>query len=286
MKWFLSSFLLIFILSVGFFCKSYFDLYRDLNIHATEITSNSPLLQKAELKYHLGHDGQKIAFYSFPVKKPKAAIILVHGYSNPGGKNQMLDHVDYLNKAGYSAYLLDLRSFGDSDGKKISLGTKEWLDLLSFYDYLRLLPENKNLKIGYLGFSMGASASITALAQSGKGDFLIASVPFSSPESLYSFRLKQNQVFSFFTKLALRAQLGFNYPQYSAINNISKIRVPLLIFQATKDEYVNQNDAQDLYNLANSPKEFWQADSGHDIHSTLPQDFQQHVLTFLNKNLN
>jgi len=281
MKWFCYSFLLIFVLSIGFFCKSYFYLYRELNIHATEINSNSPLLQKAELKYHLGHDSQKIAFYSFPVKKPKAAIILVHGYSNPGGKNQMLDHVDYLNKAGYSAYLLDLRSFGDSDGQKISLGTKEWLDVLSFYDYLRLLPENKNLKIGYFGFSMGASASITALAQSGKGDFLIASVPFASPESLYSFRLKQNKVSSFFTKLALRTQLGFSYPQYSAINNISKIHVPLLIFQATKDEFVNSQDAKNLYDLANSPKEFWSADSGHDIYATLPQEFQQYVLSFL-----
>ena len=209
MKW-LSYFLItILILFLGLFYKSYSDLHQELNIHAAEINSDSPLLKTAKTEYLTNSDHQKIAYFSFPVKKAKAVVISVHGYSNPGGKNQMIAHVDYLNRAGYSVYLPDHRSFGDSDGQKISLGTKEWQDLETVYNYVHSLPENKNLKIGYLGFSMGAVSAINSVAKTGKGDFIIAVSPYSSVNSMYQFRLKPgNFLSSALLKLAIFAELG------------------------------------------------------------------------------
>jgi len=286
MKWYLYLIIIILILSLGIFYKYYSEFNTQINLHFTEDKSDSSLAKTAVTKYFISSNHQKLAYWYFPVKNAKAVLILVHGFSNPGGKTQMIPHVEYLQKAGYTTIVPDLRAFGESEGQKIYLGTQEWRDLVDVYNLVASFPENKNKKIGYLGVSMGASSAIAALGQSQKGDFLIASVPFKSPDSLAEFRLKDNKYLPIlwpFMKIAGLVELGQNYSQYSAINNIAKIHVPVLIFQAQKDEFINKQDPQDLYNLANSPKYFWSADSPHDIRYNLPTDFEQHVLSFLAK---
>ncbi len=286
MKWFFCFLVVFFIYFLLNFNKSRSFIHRELNIHPSQIESDSPLLYQAKTKYVYNSDNQKIAFYSFPVRKPKAIIILAHGYSNPGGKNQMLSHVAYLNEASYSVYLLDFRSFGESDGQKIYLGSKEWQDLESLYNYISSLSENYGKKIGYLGFSMGAVSAVNSVAKTGKGDFIIAVVPYASIDSLFQFRLKKN-IFSsfFFTKAALIAELGTDSQKISPENLISKIEIPIIIFSAKNDTQINPSDPEKLYNLINTnlQKEFWQADSDHNIFSTLPDEFEQHVLSFLAK---
>ncbi len=286
MKWFLYFLITLLIFFLINFNKSRSFIHQELSIHPSQIETDSPLFYLANTEYIYNSDNQKIAYYSFPVRKPKAIIILAHGYSNPGGKNQMLGHVAYLNEASYSVYILDFRSFGESDGQKIYLGSKEWQDLESLYDHLGSLPENRGRKIGYLGFSMGAVSAINSVAKTGKGDFIIASVPYASIDSLYQFRLKEN-IFSsfFFTKPALVVELGTDSQKITSENLISKVEVPIIIFSAKNDTQVNPNDAKKLFDLikTNLNKEFWQADSDHDIFSTLPDEFQQHVLSFLAK---
>ena len=284
MRWLTYLCFSLLVLLLGFSLKSWSSLYQELNIHATQTTTTSRQAIYAKTEYLENSNHQKIGFWYFPVNKPKAVIVLVHGYSNPGGKNQMMGHVEYLNHAGYSALAVDLRSFGSSDGDQIFLGTKEWQDLETVYDYLFSLPENQNVKIGYLGFSMGATTAINSVAKTGKGDFIIASVPYASVESLYKFRLNQNNSLSFLPiKIAILAKFGLSSPKTSPQALISKIYVPITIFSAQNDTYINHKDAQLLYNLANEPKEFWQTETNHDIFSALPEDFQQHVLSFLDK---
>lgn len=278
---------LVFILvpSLGIFYKCLSEIKIQLEIHSVEDKSSSPLAS-TEVKYFENSRHQKMAYWYFPVKNSKAVVILAHGFANPGGKVQMLAHTEYLKKAGYTTIIPEFPSFGDSEGHQIYLGTREWQDLVDTYNLVKSFPETKDQKIGYLGVSMGAAASITALSQSQKGDFLIASVPFKSPDSLVEFRAKDYKNSSLlkpFIKLALITELSPGYSQYSAINNIKNVHVPLLIFQAAKDTNVNSSDAKDIYDLANSPKDFWSAPASHDIHYDLSKDFQEHVLSFLAK---
>ena len=277
---------IILLLSLGVFYKSRLELRRQIYIHSIQDKTDSPLAKNAEVKYFQSSNNQKLAYWYFPVQNPKAVVILAHGFANPGGKSQMIVHAEYLKKAGYTTIIPDLQSFGDSEGQKVYLGVKEWQDLVDIYNLVKSFPENKDKKIGYLGVSMGAASSITALAQSQKGDFLIASVPFKSPDSLIKFRLKDNKFLSIiwpFIKLVEKSEFGNDYLNYSAQSNITKIHVPLLIFQASQDEFINAQDPKDIFLLANSPKELWVADSSHDIHYYYPQDFEQHVLSFLAK---
>lgn len=274
------------IVPIGIFLYAWNNLHEQLNFHALEDLGSSPLAKTAKTHYLVKPDGSKLAYWYFPVKKPKAVVILIHGYSNPGGKGQMAGHVEYLQKAGYSTIVPDLRSFGQSDGTKITLGVTEWQDVLAVYDYAKSLPENNGKKVGYLGVSMGATTAIVTQGYTGKGDFVIASVPFNGFSSLFAFRLS-NQPFAKiiypFLRLAGYFELGIKYRRFTPFELISHINVPIAIFSAAKDESVSSADSGQLFSMANEPKEYWQADSGHDIFATLPDQFQSHVLAFLKK---
>jgi alpha-beta hydrolase superfamily lysophospholipase len=279
-------FICIIVLST-LFAYSLFRLHTKLHVHASEDTAQSPLLSLAKTEYVRTRDGQKVAYWYFPVKNPKAVIIIVHGFSNPGGKVHMLKHAEYLREAGYSTALLDLRSFGESPGKKVSLGVNEWKDVEAVYDRMKSLKENKEKKIGFLGFSMGAATVLTTAGYTGKGDFVIASVPFSDFNSLLHYQTQKAglppAIFYPFLKLSAYVELGLHHDTFTPLHNNHAIKVPVFFISATKDQEVNPHDAKFLYEKANTPKEFWEADSPHDVYGTYPEVFRKKVLAFLEK---
>lgn len=282
-------FLLIFLL--GIFIYSWYELRSSLKL---SVFLKKPILNKGIKlikKIITSSDGMKISTWYVPSKNPKAVVILVHGYNGRKGENEgkasMLKHAKYFNEAKYSTILIDLRSWGKNIGTKVTLGVNEYKDVEAAYDYAKSLPENKGKKIGFLGKSMGGVTSIITKGITGKGDFVIALTPYASFSSLFSFRIKQKGFYSPFflpfVKLAAFFELGFNYETFAPINLIKKIDVPIFIVAANKDESVSRTDGKYLFDNANFPKEFWQADTAHDIFKENPLEFKKKVLSFLSK---
>ena len=278
--------LLLFI--VGIFVYTWYELHSKLKLH---IGLKNPKLSKdlkLIKKYLKTKDGIRIASWYMPVKNPKAVLILVDGYKEfDEDRVRRFDHAEYLRKAEYSTLLIDLRSFGKSEGNKITFGVNEWKEVETAYDYMKSLAENKNKKIGFLGISMGGVISIITSAITGKGDFIIASTPYANFKSLFDFRIRKRGLPSFMFLFVLRAvalfELGFNYEYYTAINMVKKVRVPILITSAKHDQVVNANDAKYIYDKANAPKEYWQINTSHRAFKDNPLVFQKKILAFLSK---
>jgi len=279
---------LLLLIFLGCFIYIWHELHVKLNLH---IDLKNPRLIK-HLKFIRKDirtsDGVKISSFYIPVKNPKAVLILVDGYKEEEeDKIRMFDHAEYLKKAGYSCILIDLRSFGESTGRKITFGINEWKDVEIAYDYMKSLPENKNKKIGFLSISMGGVISIITSAITGKGDFIIASTPYASFKSLFDFQIRKRGLPSFLflplLRIAALFELGFNYEHYTAINMVGKVNVPIFITSAIHDQVVNFNDARDIFDKANNPKEYWQTNTSHGIFKDNPKEFQKKVLTFLSK---
>lgn len=279
---------LVILLILGLFIYTWYEFHAKLKLH---IDLKNPKLSK-DLKFIKKDlktsDGVKISSWYMPVKNPKAVLILVDGYKETDeDKIRMFGHAEYLKKAGYSTLLIDLRSFGESEGNKITFGINEWKEIEAAYDYMKSLPENKNKKIGFLGISMGGVISIIAKGITGKGDFIIASTPYANFKSLFDFRIRKKKLPSFPFLLILRIvalfELGFNYEYYTAINMVGKVRVPIFITAASKDKILNSNDAKLIYNKANTPKEYWQTNTSHRIFIDNPKVFQEKILGFLSK---
>lgn len=276
------------LLILGFFIFTWHEFHIKLNLHIDLKNQKISGDLKPIKKYLKTSDGLRIASWYMPVKNPKAVLILVDGYKETDEeKIRMFGHAEYLKKAGYSSILIDLRSFGESDGNKISFGVNEWKDAQAAYDFVKSLPENKDKKIGFLGISMGAVISIVTQGITGKGDFIIASTPFSSFKSLFDFRIRKKGLPSFLFLPILQTgaifELGLNYEYYTAINMAAKINVPILITSAKNDKHVNSNDARSIYDKINSPKEYWQTNTPHRIFTNNPEEFKKKILSFLSK---
>lgn len=232
-------------------------------------------------------DNVSLSGWYIPVIQPKAVVILVHGRAlKNGGKSMMLPHANYLYKNNYSTFLFDLRGYGESQGNTVGFGEKEWQDVAAAFTYVASMNENKKIKIGFLGISLGATVSLIASGKENIGDFVIASTPYKTHSSLFAYQVDNEHVFPKFIfsislQLAASIELGFGYWLYNAGSFISRIKAPIFLISARKDLLVNPKDAWNLYSLANKPKEYWEADSSHDVFGKLPEEFENRILNFL-----
>lgn len=91
-----------------------------------------------------------------------ATIILTHGYG--GNQDETLPVVATLAAAGFSVFTYDLRGCGQSGGA-VTLGALEQDDLRSVIDAVASRPDVDPERLGALGFSMGAAATVLAVAE-------------------------------------------------------------------------------------------------------------------------
>ncbi len=235
-----------------------------------------------ETKSYKNEKGISLEGWYVPVKNAKAIVIVVHGYRDV--KNTVSVHAQYLNKAGYTAFLIDLSS--DLPGAKTTLGVEEYKDVVAAYEFMKSMPEHKDKPIGFFGGSMGASACITAAGKTDSGDFIIASVPFANFTSLFIQRIKLEKLPTIllpFVKIANAIELGINYESFAPEKYIKNIKKPLFIIASANDIKVNGHDAYALFQKANEPKDFWKANAQHDVYKDLPEEYARRIVAFLDK---
>lgn len=277
----------IVIICIGLFVGALINIDKTVNtpVLATPIPAQYADMKPVEVAF-ASADGNKLSGWYFKAEEPKGVVIVVHGLSeSTGGKSSMIAHAKYLNDAGYSAFLIDLRGFGESKFSKISFGTQEWKDVEAAFYEVKKYPENKNLKVGFLGHSMGGAAVIIAAGRAQIGDFVIADVPFASPEK---FLKKQSQTRGLaimypFVAAAARYELGAEYSNITAEKYIGEVKTPVLIIGGIHDSAVDPQDAEDLYKAATTQnKTLWMSPYTHNTYEDGPRDFEYKVLTFLN----
>lgn len=101
------------------------------------------------------------------VTQPAKTVIIQHGIRSSKASYQVLMSAGMLHQNGFNTVMIDLRDHGVStveDGR-VSIGTKEYIDVMSLVDWL---IENKSIpesKIGMLGNSMGAGTAAISFGQ-------------------------------------------------------------------------------------------------------------------------
>ncbi|GAC1630562.1 MAG: hypothetical protein NVS4B7_18990 [Ktedonobacteraceae bacterium] len=91
-------------------------------------------------------------------------IILTHG--TPGNRVSMISRAAFLHNHGLNVLLFDFQSYGKSQGEVSTLGLVESADILAAIAYLHSLQATMFSKIGVLGLSMAATASVLAVSRS------------------------------------------------------------------------------------------------------------------------
>ena len=126
-------------------------------------------------------DGLKLAAWFIPRedgRRDAPAILLLHGY--PAEKSDMLPLASRLYKH-FPILLLDLRSFGDSEGAYTTLGVRERDDVKRA---VRFLKEEGAPAVGVFGFSLGGAVGLTTAAEDSRVRAVAAYAPFSDLRTL------------------------------------------------------------------------------------------------------
>jgi dipeptidyl aminopeptidase/acylaminoacyl peptidase len=212
------------------------------------------------------------------------AVIIVHGFSPDHGKAERLDVALALQKKGFPVLLIETRGVGQSEGNTTTFGLKEWEDLEGAYDFLAALPENRHRRIGFLGHSLGGSVALIEVAETGKGDFVIAACPFESYDRVFTFKARQAgwpaPLGTLILQVSATLELGPAYARHSPSVLIDKVRVPTMIVWSTADTVIGQDQGERLFARGHEPKVGLPLNAPHDDVCDNPE-FVKEAVAFL-----
>jgi len=195
-------------------------------------------------------DGLMLQGWLMEGDETKPTIILCHGLFR--SRQEGLERGSALNQRGFSVLLFDFRNHGESDGKSVSLGFLERLDVLGAYDFLKETKGKQRFVL--LGISMGAVAAIHAA-----GDFqqdleaVIADSPFRSLNETISYHTESMLALpSFpFADIFVWNFTRINGYQPEDLNTLKALQgldaIPVLLIYGREDSRVPASAAQEIF---------------------------------------
>ncbi len=229
----------------------------------------------------------------FESRNSTKTVILAHGYRNNRLQfgEQTLDMIKVFLLNGYNVLAFDFRNSGLSEGKMTTVGFYEEDDLLGAVKYVKS-QNSKNIIL--LGFSMGASTSILAAADSKDVDAVIADSPFSDLGSYLDGNLSVwsplPSIFNGITLMSVKTLLGIDPSSVSPKNAIGRIAPrPVMFIHSKADRDIPVSNSAELYRIysaaAGNNTEFWQLENaGHaKAYTSSPKEYMDRVLKFLEK---
>lgn len=191
-------------------------------------------------------DNVKIHAWWIPARNARGNILVCHG--NAGNISYRLEKIDVFYKLGLNVLILDYRGYGKSQGTPSEQGT--YLDAQAAWQFLLdkgIPPEN----IIIMGRSLGGAIAAN-LSYHKQPKVLILESTFTSVPEL------GQQVYPWLpVKYLARIQ-------YNTRSIISQIKCPILIIHSREDDIIPFNNGEQLFQLAQEPKEFLEIKGSHN----------------------
>jgi len=232
----------------------------------------------------------RIASWFFPGER-RATILLSHGYGD--NQIQMLPYADFLVRQGFSVLTYDMRNRGRSGGDAVTLGALEAPDILSAVDYLTTRPDVDPDRIGAMGLSLGASATILAAASDSRikavvDDSGFSDAPAAIRSSFQHFIGLPPFPFAPLTVALVRLRTGIDVNRIRPVDVIARISPrPLLIVHCLNDKTLPPDNSERNFAAAQEPKHLWLISAcGHtDGLATAGPEYERYVGGFFQEGL-
>ena len=234
------------------------------------------------------HDGLKLFGRYYHIADGAPLDIGFHGYRS-SWLTDFAGGSELSFQMGHNLLLVDERAHGNSEGKTISFGIQERLDVLSWTEYAveRFGPE---VKILLYGISMGAATVLMAsdlpLPENVKG--IVADCPYSSALDIIQHVGKNmpipNCLIKPFVILGAKIYGGFDIRETTAQKAVAHAKIPILIVHGEKDGFVpaQMSDITDKNPKLISRYTFPEADHGISYLVDTPR-YRKLVTEFVNK---
>lgn len=201
--------------------------------------------QNTEIVKITSFDGLQLAARVLDCEKPRAAVILVHGYrSHP--VNDFSCVFEFYTKMNFAIIAIDHRAHGISEGKHIGFGVTERYDIV---DWAKYAGERwSGVPVVLDGVSMGG-ATVMMGAGVGYPDnvrAIIADCGYTTPGAICRKVLKQwfhlpPFPIYYAAKLFVRLFAGYNLDGASSRESLEKLKgknIPVLIAHGKADDFV------------------------------------------------
>lgn len=212
-------------------------------------------------------DGLTLPAWYMPALKEHSVnktILLVHGRG--ASRHEGMRYAKPLTSSGYNVVAIDMRHPRQGEGIISTMSFYERNDVIGAVNYIETRTPNND--IGIMGFSMGASTSIVAMAE----DQRIKSGIFNSGFANATDVLAENAAVMYgvpryplmptvMSLVELRS--GTDTDLINPETYIPKISPrPVFIMHGTADETVDFSHGQRLFEAAKQPKDFWIVEGG------------------------
>jgi fermentation-respiration switch protein FrsA (DUF1100 family) len=193
---------------------------------------------------------------------------MMHGYRSTPVFDFGASAKDFASR-GFTLCMPCQRAHGDSEGRHLTYGIKERYDALEWCRFLaKRYPE---LPILMCGISMGSStvlmASSLALPENVVG--IIADCGYTTPAEICKKVLKTDLHLPAFplyytSHLFTRVLAGFSFGDVSALEEVSKTKLPVMVIHGRDDAFVPFEMGERIRDAVKSPCFFVAADgAGH-----------------------
>jgi uncharacterized protein len=205
-------------------------------------------------------DGLRIAGH-YLAGSNGATLLLSHGYGR--SHEEMIPHAAYLNRRGYACLLFDQRSRGRSEGKLVSAGALERLDVIAALDYVVGRPEADPSRIGAFAVSGGAAATLLAAAEDERIRAVAVEACFRNIRSVVASSFKHFTGLPAFpfadaTVKVAELRLGYSADVLAPERAVARISPrPILFMHGEEDHAIHPSASQHMFALAGEPKELW-----------------------------
>ncbi len=214
------------------------------------------------------------------------SVLLLHGVG--ANRTSMLERARFLHRLGFTVLAPDLQANGESPGDHVTFGARESLDAAASMTFLRgTMPAER---VGVIGISMGGAAALLGPGPLDANAFVLESV-YPTIRQAVSDRLSTwlgplGGVARLFTPAVLHFvgdEAGVRETELRPIDQIARLRAPLLFLAGTADPYTPIAEAESLYAHAPAPKTYWPVQgAGHeDLYAYDKIEYERRVGGFL-----
>lgn len=187
-------------------------------------------------------DGLTLSGRYYHAKDGAPLAIGFHGYRSCW-LTDFCGGADIAFQMGHNVLLIDQRAHGKSEGRTITFGIKERLDLLCWIEYA-VSQFGPDVKILLYGVSMGGATVLMAsgldLPDNVKG--IVADCPYSAPlDIILEVGRQMNypvKLIRPFVILGAKVYGGFDVRESSAEEAVRNAKVPILIIHGADDDFV------------------------------------------------
>lgn len=193
-----------------------------------------------------------VRIHGWKIRAPREArwvTLYLHG--NAGNLTHRVDHMELIPQAGSDLLLIDYRGYGKSEGKPTEQGI--YRDADAAYEYLIAAGYQPEQVVVY-GESLGTAAAVD-LASRNPCAGVVLEAPFPSAAAVAGYLLPLLGPLVASGRLETAAKLA-------------DVDAPVLVIHGTRDQVINYELGQQVFDAASEPKQFWSVEGAH--HSDIP----------------